>query len=105
MFLGKSLVWLSMRQTTVSRSSAEAEYLGVAHATAECCWLRNLLQELHVPINKATVIYCDNISSVYLYENPVHHRRTKHVELDLHFVLKKVALGQLRVVQVPTNLQ
>lgn len=58
----------------------------MAHATAECCWLRNLLQELHVPINKATVIYCDNISAVYLSENPVHHQRTKHVELDLHFM-------------------
>jgi len=105
-FLGDSLVsWSSKRQTTVSRSSAEAEYRGMAHATAECCWLRNLLQELHVPINKATVIYCDNISAVYLSENPVHHRRTKHVELDLHFVREKVALGQLRVVQVPTTHQ
>ena len=63
------------------------------------------MQELHVPINKATVIYCDNISAVYLSENPVHYRRTKHVELDLHFVREKVALGQLRVVQVPTTHQ
>jgi histone deacetylase 1/2 len=106
MFLGDSLVsWSSKRQTTVSRSSAKTEYRGVAHATAECCWLRNLLQELHVPINKATVIYCDNISAVYLSENPVHRWRTKHVKLDLHFVCDKVALGQLRVVQVPTTHQ
>ena len=78
----------------MSRSSAEAEYRAVANAAAECCWLRNLLQELHVKIEKATFIYCDNISVVYLTENPVHHHCTKHVELDVHFVRQKVALGQ-----------
>jgi hypothetical protein len=72
-FLGDSLVsWSSKRQTTVSRSSAEAEYRAVANAAAECCWLRNLLRELHVVVDKATVIYCDNVSAVYLSENPVH---------------------------------
>jgi histone deacetylase 1/2 len=105
-FLGDSLVsWSSKRQTTVSRSSAEAEYRGVAHAAAECCWLRNLLGELLVDVPKATIIYCDNISAVYLSENPVHHRRTKHVELDIHFVREKVAIGQLRVLQVPSSRQ
>ena len=104
-FLGDSLVsWLSKRQTTVSRSSAGAEYRAVANAAAECCWLHNLLQELHVKIEKATVIYCDNISAVYLTENLVHHRRTKHVELDVHFVREKVALGQFRVLQVPAGI-
>jgi len=83
-FLRNSLVsWSSKRQTMVSRSNAEAEYRAVANAAAECCWLRNLLRELHVRIDKATVIYCDNVSAVYLSENPVHHRRTKHVELDI----------------------
>jgi histone deacetylase 1/2 len=105
-YLGDSLVsWSSKRQQTVSRSSAEAEYRGVANAAAECCWIRNLLHELHVHINKATVIYCDNISVVYLSENPVHHRRTKHVEIDIHFVREKVALGQFRVLQIPTERQ
>ena len=105
-FLGDSLVsWSSKRQTTVSRSSAEAEYRAVANAAAECCWLRNLLRELHVTIDKATVIYCDNVSAVYLSENPVHHRRTKHVELDIHFVREKVALGQFKVLQIPTHHQ
>ena len=56
-------------------------------------------------INKATVIYCDNISAVYLSENPVHHRRTKHVEIDIHFVREKVALGQFRVLHIPTARQ
>ncbi|KAF8780514.1 hypothetical protein HU200_001642 [Digitaria exilis] len=105
-FLGDSLVsWSSKRQTTVSRSSAEAEYRGVANAVAECTWLRQLLGELQCPITKATVAYCDNISSVYMSRNPVHHRRIKHIELDIHFVREKVAIGELRVLQIPSARQ
>ena len=51
------------------------------------------------------MIYCDNVSAVYLSENPVHHRRTEHVELDIHFVREKVALGQFKVLQIPTQHQ
>jgi hypothetical protein len=77
-FLGNNLVsWSSKRQVTVSRSSAEAEYRAVAHAVAETVWLRQLLAELHRPIHQATIVYCDNISAVYMAGNPVQHRRTK----------------------------
>jgi hypothetical protein len=105
-FLGDSLVsWSSKRQPTVSRSSAEAEYRGVANAAAECIWLRQLLGELYFPVSKATVIFCDNVSAVYMSKNPVHHKRTKHIELDIHFVRERVQIGQLRVVHVPTGEQ
>jgi hypothetical protein len=105
-FLGDALIsWSSKRQAVVSRSSAEAEYRGVANAAAECCWLRNLLHELNVDVHKASIIFCDNVSAVYLSDNPVHHKRTKHVELDIHFVRERTALGQLRVLHVPTRHQ
>lgn len=105
-FLGDALVsWSSKRQPTVSRSSAEAEYRGVANVVAESCWLHQLLAELHVLVPKATIVYCDNISAVYMAANPVHHRRTKHIELDIHFVREKVALGHVRVLHVPTGQQ
>ncbi|KAK1681140.1 hypothetical protein QYE76_041988 [Lolium multiflorum] len=105
-YLGPSLIsWSSKRQPTVSRSSTEAEYRAVANAVAECSWLRQLLQELHCPVTKATIVYCDNISAVYLSANPVHHRRTKHIELDIHFVREHVALGRVRVLHVPTDQQ
>jgi hypothetical protein len=97
--------WSSKRQTTVSHSSAEAEYRAVAHTVAECCWLRQLLQELHVPLSKATLVFCDNVSAVYMTANPVHHRQTKHIEIDTHFVREKVALGQVRVLHVPSSHQ
>jgi len=105
-FLGDNLVsWSSKRQTTVSRSSAEAEYRAVAHAVAESCWLRQLLQELHAPLSSATIVYCDNVSAVYMTANHVHHRRMKHIEIDIHFVRDKVSLGQVRVLHVPSSHQ
>jgi hypothetical protein len=56
-------------------------------------------------VPSATVAFCDNISSVYMSRNPVHHRRTKHIELDIHFVREKVAIGELRVTHVPSARQ
>ena len=97
--------WSSKRQPTVSRSTVEAKYRAVANVVAECSWLRQLLHELSCPVEKATVVYCDNVSAVYLSANPVHHRRTKHIELDIHFVRDQVALGHVRVLHVPTSQQ
>ena len=65
----------------------------MAHAVADMVWLRQLLSELHRPIEQANIVYCDNISVVYMLGNPVQHRRTKHIEIDIHFVREKVALG------------
>jgi hypothetical protein len=105
-FLGDNLVsWSAKRQTVVSRSSAEAEYRAIANGMAEATWLRQLLHELQTLLSRCTLVYCDNISVVYLSTNPVQHQRTKHVEIDLHFVREKVAIGQVRVLHVPTTSQ
>jgi hypothetical protein len=87
MFLGDNLVsWSAKRQTVVSRSSAEAEYRAIANGVAKATWLRQMLHELQTPPSRCTLIYCDNISAVYLSTNPVQHQRTKHVEIDLCFI-------------------
>ncbi|WVZ99464.1 hypothetical protein U9M48_044755 [Paspalum notatum var. saurae] len=105
-FLGDNLIsWSSKRQQTVSRSSAEPEYRAVANGVAEASWLRQLLQELHHPPQRTTLVYCDNVSAVYLSSNPVQHQRTKHIEIDLHFVWERVAAGVVRVLHVPTSSQ
>ncbi|GJR57564.1 ribonuclease H-like domain-containing protein [Tanacetum coccineum] len=86
-FLGNNLLsWSSKHQLTLSRSSAEAEYRGVANVVADTCWLRNLLRELHTHLSSATLVYYDNVSAVYLSSNLVQHQRTKHIEIDIHFV-------------------
>ena len=82
-----------------------SEYRVVAHAVAETVWLRQLLSELHRPIEQATIVYCDNISAVYMSGDPVQHRHTKHIEIGIHFLREKVALGQVRVLHVPSSAQ
>jgi hypothetical protein len=105
-FLGDNHVsWSSKSQNIVSRSSAEAEYHAVANGVAEACWLRQLIQELHSPLSKSTLVYCDNVSIIYLFTNPVQHQRTKHVEIGLHFIRKHVAIGDVYVLHVPTTSQ
>ncbi|GKE91702.1 ribonuclease H-like domain-containing protein [Tanacetum coccineum] len=105
-FLGNNLLsWSSKRQPTLSRSSAEAEYHGVATVVAKTCWLQNLLYELHTPLSFVMLVYCDNVSVVYLFSNPVQHQRTKHIEIDIHFVRDLVAAGQVRVLHVPSRYQ
>ena len=72
---------------------------------AEASWLRQLLAELHSPLAKSTIVYCNNVSAVYLSTNPVQHQRTKHMQIDLHFVRDRIAIGDVRVLHVPTTSQ
>nr|GFA01437.1 hypothetical protein [Tanacetum cinerariifolium] len=99
------LSWSSKRQHTISRSNAEAEYRGVANVVAETAWLRNILRELHSPLSITTLVYCDNVSAVYLSANPVQRQRTKHIEIDIHFVCDMVQTGHIRVLHVPSRYQ
>jgi hypothetical protein len=73
--MGDNLVsWSSKRQNVVSRSSAEAEYRVVANDMIEACWLRQLLLKLHDPLSWVTLVYCDNVNTVYLSTNPIQHQ-------------------------------
>ncbi|GKC34099.1 ribonuclease H-like domain-containing protein [Tanacetum coccineum] len=105
-FLGNNLLSSSTKhQPTLSHSSTEAEYRGVANVVAETCWLGNLSRELHTPLSSATFVYCDNVSTVYLSSNPVWHQRTKHIKIDIHFVRDLVVAGQVRDLHVPSRYQ
>nr|GEU73165.1 ribonuclease H-like domain-containing protein [Tanacetum cinerariifolium] len=103
-FLGDNLLsWSAKRQHTLSRFSSKAEYWGVANVVAETSWLRNLLRELHSPLSTATLIYCDNVSDVYMSANPIQHQRTKHIEIDIHFFRDIVTTGHVRVLHMPSH--
>ncbi|GKD52109.1 ribonuclease H-like domain-containing protein [Tanacetum coccineum] len=99
------LSWPVKRQHTLSRSSVEAECIGVANVVAEIAWLRNLLREIHIPLSSATLVYYDNVSVIYMTANPVQRQQTKHIEIDIHFVRDMVACGQVRVLYVPSCYQ
>ncbi|KAK1613964.1 hypothetical protein QYE76_019481 [Lolium multiflorum] len=105
-FVGPNLVsWSARKQATVSRSSTEAEYKALANATAELIWVEALLKELGVRLQQKPSIWCDNLGATYLSVNPVFHARTKHIEIDFHFVRERVAKNQLAIRFVSSNDQ
>lgn len=105
-YLGDNLVSLNAKkQATVSRYSTEAEYKALANATTEIMWVQTLLQELHISSPSTAHLWCDNMGARYLSFNPVFHARTKHIEVDYHFVRERVAQKLLQVDYVSTRDQ
>ncbi|CAN6720177.1 unnamed protein product [Malus baccata var. baccata] len=96
-YLDSNLVsWSSKKQKIISRSSAEAEYRQLAYTAVELSWFRSLFKDLHLHL-VCPQIWCDNVSFIALVSNPVFHARTKHLEVDYHYVREKVVRGQLLV--------
>jgi hypothetical protein len=97
-FLGPNLIsWSAKKQHVVSRSSTEAEYRSLSLTAAELFWLRMLLQELQISLNSPPTLWCDNSGALTLASNPVFHARTKHIEVDFHFIREKVANRDLQL--------
>ena len=106
MFHGDNLIsWQSKKQETISRSSTEAEYKALANATAEVIWVQSLLDELGISQSRVRILWCDNIGATYLSATPVFHARTKHIEVDFHFVRERVSQGLLQIRLVSTGDQ
>lgn len=98
LYLGSNLVaWSAKKQHIVARSSTEAEYRALAQTAAEVSWIQQLLVDLHVSVSMPHIIWCDNISAIALASNPIFHARTKHVEVDYHFIREKVLNKQVQV--------
>ena len=105
-FLGGNLVtWRSKKQSVVARSSAEAEFRSMAHGICEVLWMRRILKELKIHSPSPMKVYCDNKSAIAIAHNPVLHDRTKHVEIDKHFIKEKIDGGDICMVYVPSNNQ
>ncbi|XP_022038377.1 uncharacterized mitochondrial protein AtMg00810-like [Helianthus annuus] len=105
-FFGGNLVsWSAKKQPTVSRSSCESEYRAMANTASEIIWVTHLLRDLNaLPPGRPTLL-CDNLSAVFLSQNPVAHKRAKHIDIDYHFVRELVSSGKLHTKFVPTKLQ
>ena len=96
MFVERNLVsWKSKKHSVVYRSSAESETM----------WLRQLLMEVGIETPVSTKLWCDNQAALHIASNPVFHERTKHIEIDCHFVRKKIQLDLISTRYVKTRKQ
>uniref|UniRef100_A0A2N9EE05 Reverse transcriptase Ty1/copia-type domain-containing protein n=1 Tax=Fagus sylvatica TaxID=28930 RepID=A0A2N9EE05_FAGSY len=105
-FVGGNLVtWRSKKQNVVARSSAEAEFRAVAHGICEVMWIKRMLEELKASDSLPMKLYCDNKAAISIAHNPVLHDRTKHVEVDKHFIKEKLESGLICMPYIPTAEQ
>ncbi|KAJ0520490.1 putative RNA-directed DNA polymerase [Helianthus annuus] len=90
---GNLVTWRSKKQKVVALSSAEAEFRGIARGVTEVLWIRRLLTEIGYPPQETSKIWSDNEAAIQISENPVQHDRTKHIEVDRHFIKEKLEAG------------
>ena len=92
-FIGGNLIsWKSKKHDVVTKSSVETEYRAMTLATCELIWLKQLHQELRFRNDGQIMLVCDNQAALHIASNPVFHERTKHIEVDCHFIQEKIAL-------------
>jgi hypothetical protein len=84
------VTWRCKKQAVVARSSAEAEYRSMAHTACEMMWVKALLEEFGFTYSAPMDMYCDNQAAIFIASNPVFHERTKHIEVDCHFIREAV---------------
>jgi hypothetical protein len=105
-YLGDTaFTWVSKKQPIVTLSTCEAEYVAASWCVCHAIWLRNLLCELGLPQSDATKIRVDNKSAIELAKNPVHHERSKHIDVRFHFIREHVKKGDVQMDHVATRDQ
>ena len=105
-YLGKIMVaWLSKKQTSISLSTTEAEYIAVASCCTQVMWMKQTLQDMKVSIDEPISIECDNTSAISISKNPVLHSKTKHIPVKYHFLREQVAQKVVKLEYVPKKEQ
>ncbi|KAL6315575.1 hypothetical protein AAG906_000880 [Vitis piasezkii] len=105
LFGGNLVAWKSKKQSVVSRLSAESEYKVMAQATCEIIWIHQLLCEVGMKCTMPTKLWCDNQAALHIVANPVYHERTKHIEVDCHFIREKIEENLISTGYVKTGEQ
>jgi hypothetical protein len=104
-FLGRSLVsWASKKQNSVDLSTAEVEYIVVGHCCAQLLWMRQTLRDYSYKLSKVPLL-CDNESAIRMADNPVEHSRTKHIDIQYHFLRDHQQKGNIEIAYVNTQNQ
>jgi hypothetical protein len=99
---GTPVTWKSSRQSVITTSSTEAEYVSACDGTKEAVWLRHLLEDMGCTATEPTVLHEDNNSCIAQTENPLHHKRTKHIDIAYHFTRQMVDEDVVVLVKIDT---
>ena len=102
---GNLVTWRSKKQSVVARGNAETEHRAMENGICEAIQTKHLLEELKVDCEFPMQLYCDNNATISIAHNPIHHDRTKHVEVDEHFITKELEKGVISTKYIPTNQQ
>jgi hypothetical protein len=100
---GGAVSWQAKKQPTVALSSVEAEYMASTQATKEAIWWRTFLKELRVNTSSATLIFSDSQGSIALGKNPEYHARTKHIDIQHHFIREHISNGNVTFQFITTD--
>lgn len=102
---GLLISWKSKKQHTVSRSSAKSEYRSMVAVVSEVIWLIAFLQDIGVNVPTPIELFCDNKAAIQIASNLMSHERTKHIEIDCHFVRERFQAGLIKPAYLSTTLQ
>ena len=105
MMEGSPISWKSKKQFTVALSSIEAQYRSMSAVTAELAWNTKLLSKFQVSSILPVPLKSDSLAAIYITKNPIFHERTKHIELDCHFVKEKLYEGLISLSHIRTSVQ
>ena len=105
MFFGGNLVtWRSKKQNMVARSNTEVEFWAMAQGVGELFWMKIILEDLREKYEAPIKMFCDNKLAINIAHNPVQHDKTKHIEINQHFIKDKLDNGLIATAHVPSGL-
>ena len=101
---GRPVSWFSKKQSIVTLSTAEAEYVALSSLTQEATWIRRLLSDFHIPLDQHIIIMEDNQAAICISRNPVTRARTKHSDIHYHYIREALAEGKINLKFCPTEI-
>ena len=105
-YVGGNLVtWHSRKKNVISCSSAEAKYRAMAATAREMVWLHSFVQDLGIKTPMPMPMHCDNQAAIFIARNLAFHERTKHIEIDCHFIRDKGLIGVISTPHVSSSDQ
>jgi hypothetical protein len=105
MINGSVVSWLSKKQSTIALSTAEAEYMAISSTTQELMWIRQLLDELMMPLKYPIRLLSDNRAAISISTNDVNHSRTKHIDIRHHYIRDIIKKEYVEIGWIPTDKQ